>query len=76
MVLERGTSLMVPYDIYTVYLRYRLYTIETRSPLIYLGEVDICILSWPLEPEEKKNDETCLKAEEIHVIIKILTAGD
>ena len=42
---------------------------------MYLGEVDICISSWPLEPEEKKNnDETCLKAKEkqIHVTKKNL----
>lgn len=41
-------------SIHDIYLRHRLHTIEKRRPLIYLGEVDICISFWPLEPEEKK----------------------
>lgn len=46
-------------------IRYTLYIYDTDCIRLklYLGEVDICISSWPLEPEEKKNHgETCLKA--------------
>lgn len=37
-------------------IRYTLYIYDTDCIRLklYLGEVDICIASWPLEPEEKK----------------------